>query len=185
MGQHKSKSPFQVGEPELLLRRARTPRDKALIVLLWRAGLRVNEAVNVRVEDCEMSKNVGARIHVVVGKGGKQRFVELGKLSARHIRRQIHGRKHGVLLATRSGEKIHTTEPRRILRKLGAACRISGRCHPHRFRHSFARDLHAEGFSVVEIQRKMGHSSLDTTQIYLEDLGILGDALRDKMLARD
>ncbi len=185
MGQHKAKSPFEVGEPELMLRRARTRRDRAMIVLLWRAGLRVHEAVNVTIADCEMSKSGAARIHVVVGKGGKQRFVELGRVYAKYIRIQIRKRKRGVLLDTRQGDKINTTQCRRVLTRLGAACGLKGRCHPHRFRHSFARDLHNEGFSVVEIQRKMGHSSLDTTQIYLEDLGILGDALRDKMLARD
>lgn len=156
-----------------------------MIVLLWKCGLRVNEAVNVRVEDIQQNRDGSMRVHVVVGKGEKQRFIGLGKKSARHIRKQIRNRKKGVLLDTRKGDKICTTQCRQVLERLGKAHAIKGRCHPHRLRHTFARDLHNEGFSVLEISTMLGHEDLGTTQTYLQDLGIIGEALTDKMLARD
>lgn len=180
-----AKRPFEPGEPEILLRKARTDRDRAMIVLFWKCGLRANEAVNVRVEDLELYRDGTARVHIVKGKGKKQRFVGLGQRSARHLRAQVRARKKGVLLDTRQGETINTTQCRQVLERLGKANAIKGRCHPHRLRHTFARDLHNEGFSVLEISEMLGHTNLNTTQIYLQDLGILGDALRDKMLARD
>lgn len=176
--------PFERGEPERMLRKASSPRDKALIVLLWRGGLRANEARTALVEDFETFDNGSIRLHVVKGKGSKQRFVGFGPKYSKILRKQLRRRKSGVFLDTRKGATVAPNQFRRTIQNIGADCLVKGRPHCHRFRHSFARDLHDEGKSVLEIGEALGHTNLNTTQIYLQDLGILGGVV-DYLMERE
>jgi integrase/recombinase XerC len=177
------KRPFERGEPEAMFRMARKPRDKAMLVLFWRGGLRINEARHVRVEDCEFHRDGSLRIHVTHGKGGKTRFVGFGPTWSKHIKKQIARRKTGYVMQTRVGGMVDPTYLRRVIRNIGKAAAVKDKVHPHRFRHTCARDLHDEDFSVLEIQTMLGHQRLDTTQIYLQDKGII-DGVSDKMMMR-
>ncbi len=179
----KAKRPLQRGEPEALLRKAITAREKALVVLLWRGGLRSNEACNVRCEDFEIQRDKTIKLHIVVGKGGKQRHIGFGHVYAKYIRKQLSGRKTGYFLCTRHGTPIITQQVRRTIHFLGQRANIADRVHPHKLRHCYARDLHDEEYSVEEIRLALGHNNLGTTQIYLESIGL--DAVVDKLTTRD
>jgi site-specific recombinase XerD len=151
--------------------------------LLWRAGLRVNEACNVRCQDFEPQRDGSLRLHIVVAKGGNQRFNGIGLKYSKVIKAHMKGRKSGPLLSTSTGKPITTHQARRTINLLGQRSRVKGRFHPHALRHSYARDLHDEGYSVRDIQKALGHKNLNTTQVYLEDLGI--EAVVNKLTTRD
>ena len=150
-----------------LLAAAKTPRDKAMIVLLWRAGLRCAEACALVWSDIEMVAS-GARIHVRHGKGDKSRYVALDAKSMDIV--LASGGKRFVL-ETGTGRAVDTSHVRRRIKVLAKTAGIRGRVHPHGLRHTFARNLHDEGVSVRSIQVALGHSSLAQTDTYLRSLG--------------
>jgi site-specific recombinase XerD len=121
-------------------------------------------------------------IHVVVAKGGRQRWAGIGKEYAKHIKAHLRKRKTGIFMQTGTGKVMHRTQVSRTVKLLGQRARLSGRFHPHVLRHCFARDLHDEGWSLEEIRVSLGHKNLNTTQIYLQDLGI--DAVMHKLTNR-
>ena len=192
-------SPLAPGECLALLEAARAPRDRALIILLWRAGLRCAEACALETGDLEQHETGGMRLHVRNGKGGRARFVGIDKRAAdvlRSVARLITERPaphraatllpthpktpHFVgrspsaanfLLQTGSGAPMQTNNARRTIARLALQAGLSRRVHPHCLRHTCARDLHEEGYSVREIQVFLGHSSLQTTAIYLASIG--------------
>jgi site-specific recombinase XerD len=132
-------------------------RNRALLELLYSAGLRSAEAVSLDLGDVDFDREV---VHVR-GKGGKERVVPLGEEAALHVARYLQlGR---PALATRAndamflsvrGRRLDTSTVRRLLR------------HPHRLRHSFATHLLEGGADLRVIQELLGHASLSTTQIY-------------------
>jgi site-specific recombinase XerD len=132
-------------------------RNRALLELLYSAGLRSAEAVSLDLGDVDFDREI---VHVR-GKGGKERTVPLGEEAALHVARYLQlGR---PALATRAndamflsvrGRRLDTSTVRRLLR------------HPHRLRHSFATHLLEGGADLRVIQELLGHASLSTTQIY-------------------
>lgn len=175
--------PLYRSEPEAMLRKATTPRDKALLVLLWRGGLRASEACKVRCQDFEPLRDGGLRLHIVFGKGSWQRWTGFGPKYSKVLKKHLGQRTTGWFLSTGTGEHIIRQQVGRTIRLLGMRAHVKGRCHPHALRHSFARDLHDEGYSVMEIKNALGHKLLNTTQIYLESLGI--EAIVNKLTLRE
>ena len=161
-------APLKTGEPERILRACLTARERVLIVLLWRAGLRVAEACGLVGSDFEQDEDGSAMLRIRHGKGNRQRFVALDPLSAAVVRPLVNG---GPILVTASGAPLHPVQARRIVRRAAKIAKVPGRIHPHAFRHTCARNLHDEGFSAREIQVVLGHGSLATTQKYLTSIG--------------
>jgi site-specific recombinase XerD len=132
-------------------------RNRALLELLYSAGLRSAEAVALDLGDVDFDREL---VHVR-GKGGKERVVPLGEEAAIHAARYLQlarpelatGESHAFFLSAR-GRRLDTSTVRRLLR------------HPHRLRHSFATHLLEGGADLRVIQELLGHSSLSTTQIY-------------------
>lgn len=161
-------APLKKGEPQRILRACLTARERVLIVLLWRAGLRVSEACGLVGSDVEQDEDGSAMLRVRHGKGNQQRFVAIDPLSAAVVMPLVNG---GPILVTDSGAPLHPTQARRIVRRAAKQAKVPGRIHPHAFRHTCARNLHDEGFSAREIQVVLGHGSLATTQKYLTSIG--------------
>ena len=137
-------------------------RNRALIVTLWRGGLRCSEALGLHARDL----NEGV-LRVRRGKGGKYRTVALdpeawGVLSA-WVERKSHLGIPGPVFSTLRGEPMHTSYVRSLFKRLGSKAHIEKRCHPHGLRHSFAAGLADEKVDIRIIQRALGHSSLGTT----------------------
>jgi site-specific recombinase XerD len=132
-------------------------RNRALIELVYSAGLRSQEAVDLDLADVDFEQEL---VHVR-GKGGKERVVPLGEEAShllaaylRDARPQLaRGAENSLFLSAR-GRRLDTSTLRRLLP------------HPHRLRHAFATHLLEGGADLRTIQELLGHSSLSTTQMY-------------------
>jgi site-specific recombinase XerD len=132
-------------------------RNRALIELVYSAGLRSAEAVRLDLQDIDFDQEL---VHVR-GKGGKERAVPLGEEAAFRLGRYLRegrpqlarGAENAVFLSAR-GRRLDTSTLRRLTP------------NPHRLRHAFATHLLEGGADLRVIQELLGHSSLSTTQIY-------------------
>ena len=132
-------------------------RNRALVELVYSAGLRSREAVDLDLADVEFDQEL---LHVR-GKGGKERTVPLGEEAALWLARYVRearpelarGAENALFLSTR-GRRLDTSVLRRLVP------------HPHRLRHAFATHLLEGGADLRVIQELLGHSSLSTTQVY-------------------
>lgn len=145
-------------------------RNRALLVLLYRGGLRVSEALRLYPKD--LDRDAGT-VTVLVGKGGKRRTVGLDpgafaiverwlQLRAQH---EINGR--APLLCTLQGTPLATAYVRALMPRLAARAGIEKRVHAHGLRHTHAAELALEGKPMNLIQAQLGHTSLATTSRYL------------------
>jgi integrase/recombinase XerD len=148
----------------------RSLRDRALVELLYGAGLRVSEAVGLQKGSIDLDE----RIVRVVGKGGKERLVPLGRPSAEAVRRYLAlGRAHldrryrPELFLNARGGPLTRAGAFLILRKLAEKAGLEpGRVHPHLLRHSFATHLLEGGADLRSVQEMLGHADLGTTERY-------------------
>ena len=132
-------------------------RNRALVELVYSAGLRSAEAVALDLADVDFDQEL---IHVR-GKGGKERVVPLGEEAAHWLARYLRdarptlarGAQNALFLSAR-GRRLDTSTLRRTF------------THPHRLRHAFATHLLEGGADLRTIQELLGHSSLSTTQMY-------------------
>ena len=148
----------------------RAYRDRALVELLYGAGLRVSEAVGLE----KSAVDLDARIVRVLGKGGKERLVPLGRPAAESVHRYLAiGRPHldrrfrPELFLNARGGALTRAGAFLILRKLaGKAGLEPERVHPHLLRHSFATHLLEGGADLRSVQEMLGHADLGTTERY-------------------
>ncbi len=132
-------------------------RNRALVELVYSAGLRSREAVDLDLADVDFEQEL-VRVR---GKGGKERVVPLGEEAAWWLSRYLRdarpelarGAENAFFLSAR-GRRLDTSTLRRIAP------------HPHRLRHAFATHLLEGGADLRTIQELLGHSSLSTTQVY-------------------
>jgi site-specific recombinase XerD len=135
-----------------------TLRNRALLELVYSAGLRSAEAVGLDLGDVDFEQE---HVHVRKGKGSKERVVPLGEEAAHWLARYLrearphlaHGAADAFFLSAR-GRRLDTSTLRRLAP------------HPHRLRHAFATHLLEGGADLRAIQELLGHASLSTTQIY-------------------
>ncbi len=168
----------------------RAHRDRALVELLYGAGLRVSELVSLDVRDVDLR----AREVRVWGKGGKERVVPLPAAAREAIAAYLELRRRAGVLAEplftalrgRSSKptpgnessprsrtakaarlpRLGVRDVRRVLRARAARAGVADTVHPHRLRHSYATHLLDMGADLRAIQELLGHASLSTTQKY-------------------
>ena len=148
----------------------RALRDRALVELLYGAGLRVSEAVGLEKNGVSLEE----RVVRVVGKGSKERLVPLGRPAAEAVRRYLAlGRPHldrryrPELFLNARGGALTRAGAFLILRKLADRAGLEpGRVHPHLLRHSFATHLLEGGADLRSVQEMLGHADLGTTERY-------------------
>jgi site-specific recombinase XerD len=133
-------------------------RNRALVELVYSAGLRSAEAVGLDLGDVDFEQEL---VHVRRGKGGKDRVVPLGEEAAHWVARYLRDARpvlargaNDALFLSATGKRLDTSTLRRLIP------------HPHRLRHAFATHLLEGGADLRTIQELLGHSSLSTTQIY-------------------
>jgi integrase/recombinase XerC len=150
-------------------------RDKALIMAMYSAGLRISELVSLSLD--QLTRNLeGARI---TGKGGRERYVFFseegraalaGYLPERTARLRMAGlagaAPGGPLFISRKGRPISVPGVRWIIARYAERSGLGKHIHPHSLRHSFATHLVNSGCDVRIVQEMLGHSSLSTTQRY-------------------
>jgi integrase/recombinase XerC len=158
-------------EDGLLLR-----RDRAILELLYAAGLRVGELTGLNLADIEMK----SRVVRVLGKGRKERIVPYGEKAAealafywperekllRENRRQAGGTHPHAVFLNYLGRRLTQRSVGRIVKKYVRLVNINWDLHPHSLRHAFATHLLADGADLRAIQELLGHQSLSTTQKY-------------------
>jgi len=132
-------------------------RNRALLELVYSAGLRSREAVDLDLADVDFEQE---QLHIR-GKGGKERVVPLGEEAAHRLARYLRDARpellrgaENALFVSARGRRLDTSTLRRLF------------AHPHRLRHAFATHLLEGGADLRTIQELLGHSSLSTTQVY-------------------
>ncbi len=161
-------------------------RNRALITLLYRAGLRISEALDLKPKDIDRKAGT---IRVLHGKGDKARTVGIDAASFASIERWMDRRKElrltgrSRLFCTLQGKPIDSSYIRHMMKRLGSKAGIEKRVHAHGLRHSLAAELAAERKPMNVIQAQLGHGSLATTSRYLAH--IRPQQLIDEMQARD
>jgi site-specific recombinase XerD len=149
-------------------------RLRALIVLLWRAGLRVGEALVLTETDLDRSRGA---VLVRRGKGGKRREVGMDRWAWQQLDPWLELRTTlpaGSLLCVVHGPTAgRHWEPSAARKQLHHAARAAGvrrRFAPHQLRHAHAIEMAHEGVPLVVIQRQLGHANLGITSIYLQGI---------------
>jgi integrase/recombinase XerD len=145
-------------------------RDRALVELLYGAGLRVSEAVSLDRQSVDLEN----RLVRCIGKGNKERVVPVGREAAEALRRYLaRGRPHldrrhrPELFLNARGGPLTRAGAFLVLRRLAAKAGLEPeRIHPHLLRHSFATHLLEGGADLRSVQEMLGHADLSTTELY-------------------
>jgi len=180
------KLPRALGESEMLtLIEAPSPeslrglRDRAMLSMMYAAGLRVSELVALTVGDVDRSRGIVSAL----GKGKKRRLVPLGEVALDHLSAYLDARgEESKAQAARRGKKAQKVSellfpsPRggkltrqafwKIVGRTARGAGLRGHVHPHQLRHSFATHLLSGGADLRSVQTLLGHSNIATTEIY-------------------
>jgi len=143
-------------------------RDEALFTLLYGAGLRISEALNLTRADLAQGERI-----TVTGKGNKQRNVPLLPVVREALEKYFAAcpfakDNEDVVFVGVRGEKLNPAVAQRHLRQLRRQLNLPDNVTPHALRHSFATHLLASGADLRSLQELLGHSSLSTTQLYTQ-----------------
>jgi site-specific recombinase XerD len=171
--------PAEVLTPDEVRRLLRIPstraptgiRNRALITVLYRSGLRCAEALALQPKDID--RKAGS-LRVLHGKGDKSRtvgmdpeaFAVLERWLDVRAARGINGR--AAVFCTLHGQPLAAAYVRVLLPRLGRKAGIEKRVHPHGLRHTLAAELRAEGKDIGVISKQLGHESIATTARYLD-----------------
>jgi integrase/recombinase XerD len=147
-------------------------RNRALITVMWRAGLRCSEATGLRPSNVDFGAGT---VRVLHGKGDKSRTVGIDGQALDVVRawlgmRQASGIESEWLFCTRDGGRLQSRYVRAEIGRLAERAGIGHRAHPHALRHAMAVELVQEGWPVPLISRQLGHSNVATTDVYLANL---------------
>lgn len=146
-------------------------RNKAILETLYSCGLRVSEAVNLKVS--QLYLDVG--FIRVIGKGDKERLVPVGRSAVKYIniyknKIRVHlmpkAGNHDILFLNNRGSKLSRVMIFLIIKDLVKKAGIRKNVSPHTFRHSFATHLVEGGADLRAVQEMLGHESITTTEIY-------------------
>lgn len=145
-------------------------RDRALLELLYAAGLRVSELVGLNIENVD----AGTREIRVWGKGSKERITLMGEPALKALQSYLDGGRQSLagkkatnaLFINRYGARLTERSVQVSLDKYAQAAGIARKIHPHMVRHTFATHLLDGGADLRVVQDLLGHASLSSTQIY-------------------
>lgn len=155
-------------------------RNRAIIALAWRSGLRIGEILALHLKDIDTAAGT---VTVQHGKGDKHRVVGMDAGTAALVERWLATRgklglsRKPLLFSTLRGSPIDQSYIRHLLPRLAMKCGIVKRTHAHGLRHAFASDLEREGAPLSHIRDLLGHSTAAITDSYLRRVGA-GDAIR-------
>ncbi len=141
------------------------PKHRALLMLLYSAGLRVGEVVKLRVDDLDPERGL---IHVRSGKGNKDRYTLLSHVALRDVREYIrlYGPTTWLFPGARPSRPLTIRSAQNIVETARRKAGITAHASAHTLRHSFATHLLEAGTDLRYIQQLLGHASTKTTQIY-------------------
>ncbi|MCW8331107.1 tyrosine recombinase XerC [Photobacterium sp. SDRW27] len=143
-------------------------RDRAMMELMYGAGLRLSELVNLDVRDISLSKG-DIR---VIGKGDKERIVPFAGLAREwvgqwlKVRGQLAAGGEPGLFVSKLGQRISNRNVQKRMAEWGQKQAVSSHINPHKLRHSFATHMLESSGDLRAVQELLGHANLSTTQIY-------------------
>ena len=149
-------------------------RDECILEILYSSGVRVHELVNIKLQDIDIKSRI---IRINEGKGKKDRLVGFDERTQKTLLDYVrkyrveleNNNKNGMvdyLFLSAKGEQLTTRGVQYILKQIELKTGLDYGLHPHTLRHSFATNLLNNGADLRVIQELLGHSSLNTTQIY-------------------
>jgi integrase/recombinase XerD len=145
-------------------------RNKAILELMYAAGLRVSEISELKAADI----NLDVGFIKCKGKGSKERIVPIGKIAASYLnkyslqaRRKLLGKKSSLyLFLAQGGHRLSRQSVWKMIKSMVIKAGIKTHVSPHTLRHSFATHLLEGGADLRSVQEMLGHASITTTQIY-------------------
>ena len=145
-------------------------RDRAMLEVLYAAGLRVSELVEIKVENFDFEQ----RTIRCLGKGKKERLVPFGQIAKRSLQSYLRisrpvlmkKQNHPYVFVNSKGVKISRQSVWALIRKYALLAGISKKISPHTLRHSFATHILHHGADLRVVQELLGHADISTTQIY-------------------
>lgn len=146
-------------------------RDRALLELLYSSGIRIQEAVNLNIEDIDLWNGIVR----VFGKGNRERLVPLGDPAVSALEKYINCRgksslhgpsARGAIFLNVRGTRITSRGARKVIHRWVKQTALHKNVNPHMFRHSFATHLLNRGCDLRTVQEMLGHKSLASTQLY-------------------
>lgn len=145
-------------------------RDKTIFELLYSSGLRISEAIDLKLSDIDFDNSF---IHVI-GKGDKERLVPAGKEALRLLVKYIKNSRPAILgsreseflFVSKKGSQLNRKSVWRLLKNYVSGTEIQKNITPHTLRHSFATHLIENGADLRSVQELLGHMDISTTQVY-------------------
>ncbi|WP_158409018.1 tyrosine recombinase XerC [Endomicrobium proavitum] len=145
-------------------------RDRAMIELLYSCGLRIQELMDLNINDIDFLSNV----ITVTGKGNKQRVVPIGNQSLSALREYIKNRRalglpsdiNSPAFLNKHAKRLDQRSARRVLHNWFIKAGLKKKVSPHTLRHTFATHILDRGCDLRSVQEMLGHKNLSTTQIY-------------------
>lgn len=148
-------------EVKKLIDSADNEKSRLMISFLYSTGVRVSELVNLKVDDLNFSDNTG---WVRKGKGSKDRLFKVSENLANELKAYLEGRGHKYAFSKEA--PLTTRNIQKIIKLTARRAGLNKKITPHTLRHSFATHLLEQGTDIRMIQSLLGHSSLNTTQVY-------------------
>lgn len=148
-------------------------RNRALLVMLWRGMLRINEALCLKPADFNATTGT---VRILDGKGRKARTVAINAEAAALVARWLDRRaklginNHRLLFCTLDGEPVQDSYIRNMLPRLARRASISKRVHAHGLRHTGACEMRRAGVDIGVISKALGHANIATTAQYLDHI---------------
>ena len=156
---------------------AESVRDRALLEVLYGVGARISEAVGLDVDDLDTSSPGEVGIVRVLGKGGKERIVPVGRFAVEAVGAYLvrgrpalaqRGKGGPALFLNRRGARLSRQSAWAVVQRAAERADLREHVSPHTLRHSFATHLLDGGADVRVVQELLGHASVTTTQIYTQ-----------------
>ncbi len=149
-------------ETQTLLSSPNNPKHQLSLYLLYYTGLRLQELINLKWENIDEKRKI---INIKNGKGGKDRVIFLHPEIIKKFQ-EVRTGKNGLILLSSRGKKYSKKSIQEIVKQNAKKAGITKNTTPHTLRHSFATHLLEAGADIRYIQKLLGHSKLETTQIY-------------------
>lgn len=159
---------LKVDEVQKIINHLTSPIIKYVVILMSNTGLRVNEAISLKLEDVDLVERV---VHVINGKGGKDRDVPISEALATELEFYLENIRPDVFslyfFATQRTGRISQQYINRVLKETAKELGINKTVTSHVLRHTFASQLVKTDTHVSIIQRLLGHADVRTTSIYM------------------
>ena len=164
LAKNKGKLPIVLNKDEInkMFESTLNLKHRLVLMVLYYSGIRVNEIVNLKWEDIDFQRGT---IHLKTAKGEKERIVFFHEKLKGFIE-YFNLKKEGYVFISNFGKKYDDRSVQLIVKNASRKAGISKKVTPHILRHSFATHLLEAGADIRHIQKLLGHSSLQTTQIY-------------------